>query len=312
MYKSFLFIALLALLVLPCAAQEIDIPTPDSDGERAMNRVMVSRVLRTVFEEDPSGFFMFLLANEQGESLFPGSKKEFGFTEEQVKRFEEYMEAAEPENFKEFAEMFEAAEERISNNPNDDLTEEEDAALNSMFKYTFEATNGAAKEAFTDEQIQKVDGMMLAMTGGLESPFFNNRHMSALDMTDAQKEQFKKINEDTKPERDKMIAEFSADAEKMFNSGKFSFTKLTASLSKFREYQKTLKQRRSAVLTEAQLARVKTLAKAPKFMSVFNLLPVWTPGPNSWQPGDPLPPEAMPLPKSPGRFPKPKFKTEEK
>jgi hypothetical protein len=142
-----------------------------------------------------------------------------------------------------------------------------------------------------------MDGMMLAMTGGLESPFFNERHMAALDMTDEQKEKFLKINEETKSEREKMISEISAEVEKMYSVDDIKFTnKFAAAMMKCREYQKMLKKRRMEVLTDAQIAKAAKLAKAPKFMSVSNLLPTWVPGANSWKPGDPLPEETVPEP----------------
>ena len=247
---------------------------------------------------------MYLLAQEGNLPLFPGAKKEFGFTDEQIKRFDEYMRAAEPEDFRDFDAMMDGVKEKVAADPNYVLTEKEDVAIASMAGYIFTETNKAAVVAeFTDEQFQKADGMMLAMTGGLESPFFNDRHMTALDMTDEQKEKFKKINEETKPEREKLIAGISIEVEKMVSTNTLNTKELLAVIAKFRELQKTLKKRRMEVLTEAQIAKAAKLAKAPKFMSVSNLLPKWQPNENSWKPGDPVPGGGAP-PRTPGNFPR--------
>jgi Spy/CpxP family protein refolding chaperone len=298
-----LFAAVLCLLLAPAIAQESGKIKPGSDADRAVGRFFISRATRAAFENDPSGMLMRILVSE-GESLFPGSKAEFGFTDEQKERFQEYMNATKPDNWEEFGKVVDNIIDKIAVNADYDLTEDENTAIDSMAGYMFKAANEAAVAAeFTDEQYQKMDGMMLSMTGGLESPFFNDRHMTALDMTAEQKAQFKKINEETKPERNKMIADFSTTVEKMASSGKFEFKDLLAAMAKFRELQKTLKKRRMEVLTESQIAKAAKLAKAPKFMSVLNLLPTWTPGADSWKPGDPVPPSAAPPP-SRGNFPR--------
>ena len=290
------------LLPLSVIAQEIEIEALDNDLEqqpraserieelmvKRINEIMVSRITRAVFEEDPSGFFMLTLTTEGG-SILPGFNEEFGITEEQVDHLKEVMSSLEPENIDEFQEMLEAMAAKIAGSPDYELTDEEDEALESMIKYALEAANISAAEALTEEQIQKMDGMMLALTGGLESPFFNERHMDAIDMTDEQKEQFKKIDEATKPGREKLIAAISEETLKMMESEQADFKGLLAVFSKFREYSVDLKQRRMAVLTPAQMAKAANLARLPKFLSPFNLLRQWVPGPNSWKPGDPLP-----------------------
>ena len=297
MHKSFLLALLCLLLPLSTAAQEINVDV-------VLNKIIINRCVQIVFENDPSGFFMTALVND-GEMLFPGSKKEFGFTDEQRQRLDEYTQDVMERSREELNSKMpsEAIVKRMRETADYTLTEDEDTALTSAIRDMFNITNESAVEVFTNEQIQKMDGMMLAMTGALESPFFNDRHMNALDMTDEQKAQFKKINDETKPERDKMMAAISETMEKIASTGKFEIKDITTTISKFREYQKTLKKRRMEVLTEAQIAKAAKLAKAPKFMSVANLLPTWTPSADSWKPGDPVPAGAVP-PRTPGNFPR--------
>jgi hypothetical protein len=146
--------------------------------------------------------------------------------------------------------------------------------------------------------------MIFAMTGGLQSPFLSEQHMDALEMTDAQKAQFKKINEETQQERDKMFTALGAEINKMVETSKISVSGVLSTMSKLRELGLMLKQRRSEVLTSSQLAKAREMARLPKSMtfSVFDVLPKWQPGQNSWKPGDPLPVEVKPMP--PGRFPR--------
>jgi len=152
--------------------------------------------------------------------------------------------------------------------------------------------------------MQRLDNAVFGITGGLQSPFLNERHMDALGMTDEQKAQFKKINEETRPDREKMMATFDADIQKMMKTGKMSVNDILGAMSKIRTLGSVLKKRRSEVLTREQLAKAAQMAKLPKSMtwSVFDMLPQWGPGPNSWKPGDPMPGEVTPRP--PGRFPR--------
>jgi hypothetical protein len=128
--------------------------------------------------------------------------------------------------------------------------------------------------------------------------------MAALDMTGEQKEKFKAINKETTPERDKMIADVYTEVEKMFKKGELNFNGFVASLAAFKGYSKELKQRRSEVLTESQIAKVRTLSKLPRFLSIANLLPQWMPSANSWKPGDPLPAGVVPPQPVRARFPR--------
>jgi Ni/Co efflux regulator RcnB len=162
--------------------------------------------------------------------------------------------------------------------------------LGGYVTVAFDIATKAMTETLTAEQIQKIDGMMLALTGGLESPFLNERHMDALDMTDEQKAQFKAINEKMKEGRDRMIDEHVTKAGESLKSGKFEYTKVTAMLAAFKNYSRELKRLRSDVLTDAQIAKMRSLARMPRSLSVFNnLMPQWEPGPNSWKPGDGAP-----------------------
>ena len=277
----------------------------DDAEDRMMMEFMIPRLITAAFEEDPSGILMALLAVE-GEYLLPGFVEEFGITREQIDRVDELMISAEPENMEALETLFDSIVERIMANPDDyAITEEEGAVLDAFFKHALQAGNVAITEAFTDEQIQKLDGMILALTGGLESPFFNERHMAAIEMTDEQRAQFKAIDEALKPERDQMIAALSKEVIRMTESGEISFNGLVAAFSQFRGFSRELRQRRMDVLTAAQVTRVRQLTRLPDFLSVRNLLPQWIPGPGSWQPGDPLPEGAVPRQPQPRNFPRP-------
>jgi hypothetical protein len=224
-------------------------------------------------------------------------QEEFGISKEQIKRMQELMEAARPMNFNEIGEkVFDPMLRKVLRDANYVPNEEEEATIAGLIKGIFEAANTTMTDTFTDEQIQKMDGMILAVMSGLESPFFNERHMAALDMTDEQKEKFRKISEDTKPGREKMVAEIVTEMEKMLKDGKISYNGLIAVLAEFKDFSRDLKQRRSEVLTPAQIAKVRTLSKMPKSLSLTNLLPQWMPGADSWKPGDPLPAGAVPPP----------------
>ena len=286
--RLFITASCLFLLATIGLAQEIEVSPPRNDVHRTIGELWVSYGTRAVFEEDPVGAFMLFLAMEGG-SMIPGLKEEIGITDEQKTHLREVMDSLKPEGFDEFQSMMRVVEEKILEDLNYNLNEEEDEALVSFYRYAFEAANTSATAALTDEQIQKMDGMMLALTGGLESPFFNERHMAAIDMTDAQREQFKQIDAETKPGRDRLIAAISEETLKMIDTGKMDFKSLLSTFAQFREYQTDLRDRRRAVLTQAQIARAASLSRLPKFMSPFNLLQQWVPGPNSWQPGDAVP-----------------------
>ena len=287
MNPKHLFITVSCLLLLATIglAQEFEVEPPENDSERALNAIMVSRITQAVFEEDPSGFFMLVLAKEGG-SILPGFNEEFGITNEQIERLEEVWQSLEPV---EYRDPFMEVVNKFGEDANYILTNEDDEVIMSVFRYAMEAANISAAEALTDEQIQKMDGMMLALTGGLESPFFNERHMAAIDMTDAQREQFKQIDAETKPGRDKLIAAISEETLKMMDTGTMDFRSLLGTFAQFREYQTELRDRRRAVLTPAQIARAASLSRLPRFLSPFNLLQQWVPGPGSWRPGDAIP-----------------------
>ena len=305
MYKTFLLAVLLLLLPLSAIAQEIEVGEL-SDSDLALTKFMVGRYMRTALEEDPSGLFMFLLTM-YGDELLPDFRKEFGITDEQMQHMSDSMGArdmSDPDNMDETVFMrIDAVVEKILDG-NYELSEDEDAALEAGLKYTFDEANSVVADALTDEQLQKMDGMILALTGGLESPFFNDRLMTAIDMTDEQKEQYKAINEETKPGREKMIAGVSKKIEDMLKSGKFNFKDIIAVLSQFKEFTGDLKKRRMEVLTAAQIAKVRQLAKLPKSFSLFSLLPQWVPDENSWKPGNPLPEGVKPVPLPLGNFPR--------
>ena len=308
MNKTFLSALLIFLLALSATAQEADQPQPTHDPGRAMFGLMIDRFMNATFEEDPSGTFMLLMAAGPvmvagpGEELLSGFRKEFGITDEQRERLDETMQGRKPENMEEVDKWFEAVESKITEDVHYVLNEDEVAVIDLLARYILQAANASVAEALTDEQIQKMDGMILAITGGIESPFFNERHMAAINMTEEQKAQFKTINDELKPERAKMIAAFRTEVERMMDRNEISFQGVIAAISQLRGFSGELKKRRMAILTEAQIAKIKTLSKLPSSFSVLNLLPQWIPGPDAWQPGQDMPLQLQE--RRGGRFPR--------
>jgi Spy/CpxP family protein refolding chaperone len=305
MQKSFLLVALFLLLPLSAIAQIEDGFFPAfSERDQAMFKIMLNPMLRTMFEEgDRSGVFIVMLSEMP---IFPGFREEFGITPEQRRQFNSA--ANDPKTMPQnFAATSDALREKIENGIKEDLnyvpTEDEIATIESIYRYGIERTNEAAAETFTDEQMQRLNNMVFGLTGGLQSPFLSEKHMDALEMTAEQRAKFKKINEDTKPEREKMIAAFDAELQRMIKTGKMSVKDFFAALSTFRELGTTLRKSRTEVLTRAQLAKATEMAKLPKSMtfSLTNLLPQWMPGADSWKPGDPLPAGAVPQQPPPNR-----------
>ena len=306
MDKTFLSALLIFLLALSVTAQESDQPhlTPDPErADRAMMGLMMDRFTNATFEEDPSGLVMLVLGKGPGEEFLPGFRKEFGITDEQVDHLEEALQGRKPENMEEMDKWFEAVASKITEDVHYVLTEDEEAVIDSFACYALQAANASVADALTDEQIQKMDGMVLALTGGIESPFFNERHMDAINMTEEQKAQFKAINDELKPERAKVIAAFRTEVERMIDTDEISFKGVIAAISQLRGFSGDLKKRRMAILTDAQIAKIKTLSKLPNSFSVLNLLPQWIPGPGAWQPGSSPAPERV-VPAAPSRFPR--------
>jgi Spy/CpxP family protein refolding chaperone len=306
----FLILSCLVLsLSLPATAQVLD-PNPPEDPDWNVNKIIVNRIIQKALEEDASGLFMAMLVEAGGDG-FPGLMKDFGITDEQRKRLSERMEAAKPEWFDEIEEnVLDPMEKKALKDENYVLTKEEGAVLDGLVTAIFDAANSATAEVLTAEQIQQMDGMLLALTGSLESPFFNERHMAALEMTEEQKGKFKEIDESMKPGRDKMVDECVTKVGEMLKSGKFEFSKLTAVLATFKNYSRELKKRRMAVLTDAQIAKAARLGKMPKSLSMVNLLPQWTPGPDSWRPGMPIPGQERQEQNKRGNFPRPQVENE--
>ena len=305
MRKPFLLVALFLMLPLSAIAQIENGFFPEfNEKDQARLRVMLPPSLQVMFEGgDRSGFFLVTLASPMAEQIFPGFKEEFGATTEQISQFLRVVLPLD-EQPEEHQALFAKVMKSIDEDTNYIPTEDDVITLEAMHRYGFELANTAAAEAFNEEQMRRLDNMVFALTGGLQSLFLSEKHMDALEMTDEQKAQFKKINEETKPERDKMIASFDADLQKMIKTGKMSVKDFFSAMSKFQGLGATLKKRRSEVLTPAQIAKAKEMARLPKSMtfSVFDVLPKWAPGPNSWKPGDPIPVEVKPMP--PGKFPR--------
>ncbi len=284
MSRTILFASLLVLCSLSAVAQEISFPLPLGEKQRAIAGIMMGPVMRTMFEGDRSGVFMMGLAMNP---MFPGFKEEFGITEEQMKNMMDSLKSMKkPDDFESsFNVMMKKLDENIDYVP----TEEEETQIEVMFRNVLDQANLAAANAFTPEQMQKMDGMMFVLMGGLESPLLDEKHMGALELTDEQKEKLETIRKETKPERDKMFGELTTELKKMFKTGKMNVKDLEAFGERFKEFSENLKKRRMEVLTEAQIAKAAELtAKPPKFLTAatLNMLPKWMPGIDSWKPGD--------------------------
>jgi hypothetical protein len=298
-------VSFLLFLALPLSAiaQDSSFFPPITDRDQAQFRAAFNPVMRVMSDagEDRSGIFITLLRD------FPGLQAEFGITEEQMIQYHTSMRPKMQETWETYArEITIEVEKKLDEDINYVMNEYEEIATEEMFRSLVEHLNETWTETLTEEQMQGLNNMIFAMTGGLQSPFLSEQHMDALDMTDTQKAQFKKINEETQPERDKMFTALGAEINTMVETGKISVKGVLNTMSKLRELGLMLKQRRSEVLTSSQLAKVAEMARLPKSMtlSVFDVLPKWQPGPNSWKPGDPLPEGIVPPAPRRGNFPR--------
>jgi Spy/CpxP family protein refolding chaperone len=307
MFRTIAFALLLVVSSLSAIAQIENGFFPEfNEKDQARFRIIVPSTLRAMFDGgDRSGALITLLTEMP---VFPVFKEEFGITPEQRSQFNNAVNKPElmPEELRALVEKPMKYIANIDEYLDYVLTEEEEAELDMAYNAGFEYMNMRAAETYTEEQMQRLNNVVFGITGGLQSPFLNERHMDTLEMTDEQKEQFKKINEETKPERDKMVASFDADLQKMIKTGKMSVNDFFRAMSKFQTLGSTLKKRRSEVLTSSQLAKAREMARLPKSMtfSVFDVLPKWQPGPNSWKPGDPLPEGIVPPAPRRGNFPR--------
>jgi Spy/CpxP family protein refolding chaperone len=194
------------------------------------------------------------------------------------------------------AAVFKALEQKLDEDINYVPSEEVEAEMDSAFREIFDSLESAAVNVFSEDQIAKMDSTMFGMMGGLASPFLGEKHMAGLELTDAQREQFRVIDKELAQERDKMIAELSTEMKKAFKAGKLNLKDLEDFGQQFKELMDNLQKRRSAILTEEQLAKAAELSKPPKFLTVSPFtqmatqrLQQWVPNFNSWKPGDPVP-----------------------
>jgi hypothetical protein len=304
--KSILVLLVLSLLTLSLSAQKAEEENVNVDPDQAINGFIVSRVVSIASEKDTSGLFM-VFASGQADKMFlpdflPDIQKELDITGEQRKLLEAKLEEV-PKDFGERMRVLDDLADRFLRG-NYKMSEEDTASVDAVLSYVLEEMNKRAFEVYSPEQIQKLDGMILALTGGLESPLFNDRHMAALDMTEEQKEQFATIVEEMKGEREKMVAGVTASINTMLYKDGVTIKGLVTTLAQFKNYTKELKKRRSAVLTAAQISKMKTMMRLPKSHSVANLLPKWMPDADSWKPGDPLPEGLVPENKELRPFPR--------
>jgi hypothetical protein len=297
MQKSFLLAALFLLLPLSAIAQEIDlssiIPRDLDPRGRALHVIGIDSIMGVMFESDASGFFMTLLSFPFiGNQIFPGFREEFGITEEQLKVLITNISQMQLDN----TDVLASISKKLAENLDYVLTEDEKVRFDAFHRGFFEKHNVLIANTFTAEKIQKMDDTMFALLGGLESPFLHEKYMAVLELTDEQKEKFKAISKEMKPEQEKILAEFSVELKKAAQVSKLNFKDLEAAGARVKAFTENLKQRRMAILTPTQIAKAAELSKPPKFVTaaVFDKLPKWMPGINSWKPGDPLPAGIVP------------------
>jgi hypothetical protein len=149
------------------------------------------------------------------------------------------------------------------------------------------------------EQIQKLWELEWHMPTG--SAFIGSEEVSvhfgrynAFDLSEEQKKRIEALKKEF----------LQADPELKKLSGQESNQKLI-------ELVKGTREKLKGTLTDAQKAKLdKLLSEKPKFLTQPPPPPsekereVWVPGPDSWKPGDPLPPGVLPPPPPAGRFPR--------
>ena len=280
----------LMLLVLgrSVLAQEIKFPIPLGDTHRAVGAAMMGPVMRTMFNGDRTGAMMFGMAVNP---LFStGFKQEFGVTDEQVKTLLQTL----PKRIEDAGvkEIFIGLTKQFDENIDYQPTEEDEAALDAAFQSVFDGMNAVCDEVFTPEQMQKMNGMMFVLMGGLESPFLNEKSLDVLDLSDEQKEKVAAIRKEMEPEKEKFLGELETVMKKFVKEGKANLKDLEAAGEKVKDITEKVKKRVLEILTDEQKAKAAELAAhPPKFLNptALNMIPDWMPGVGSWKPGDGAP-----------------------
>ena len=291
---AIMFLLFFLPLPLSVCAQDFSFPLPLAEKQRAVAGIMLAPTMRIVFENNDGFNSAFTLVGFTINPMFPGFKNEFGITNEQTNRLQEALRAMpRTENVNA---VFGALDQKLNENIDYLPSEDEEAEIEGAFREVFVHFDLVAANTFSAEQIQKMDGMMFGLMGGLASPLLGDKHLVELELTDEQKEQFKTINKETSPERERILAELTTEMQTMFKRGRINFKDLEAMGLKFKDFAEYLQQRRMEVLTEAQLAKVEELSQPPKFLTasplggmIPQMMPQWVPGIHSWKPGDPIP-----------------------
>jgi Spy/CpxP family protein refolding chaperone len=185
---------------------------------------------------------------------------------------------------------------------------------------------------------QKVNESHLAIMG--EMPIIAPNMFEALNLTDAQKQQMKKIKKDFEPEFEKHLDNFVKGSMFLLDKRYAEVEKQGGSIENHEAFQKKLmedpaykrvqeeiqtqgkafsekfKIKMFDVLTDEQWVRLQKLVDDPteygkilrtklrKERGEREKIEVWAPGPNSWQPGDPIPEGYRQQRQERGRFPR--------
>jgi len=169
-------------------------------------------------------------------------------------------------------------------------------------------------ENLTPEQVKKVQEFHIATMSETEYVFPSM--FEALDLSDEQRKQFDEIQKEMRPE-------FEEHIDKMIDYWEKPLSEKGPVRASGKELADKLKIRMFDVLTDEQWDRMidlidnppdyvkKVIAQMRKWKeesdSKNNGKPEeWAPGPNSWQPGDPIPEAYRQERKTRGNFPRPK------
>ena len=169
---------------------------------------MVSAVGRKVIESTAGGgttTVMYFAALDNAEM-----RKDFGFTEEQNKQMRELRSLIQMETLKRAPKMFESFQKNGANSEKDLTAEVEDA---------IQKIRGRMDEIVTPAQKEKAKTISFQAFGGLDSPFVNPEMISALNLSEEQKEKAKTLFETTVKERTEIMEAGLKLAEKAVAAG---------------------------------------------------------------------------------------------
>jgi Spy/CpxP family protein refolding chaperone len=183
------------------------------------------------------------------------------------------------------------------------------------------------KQVLTPEQLLKHTEMSFQAAGGLDSYHLNEQLLEVVNLTDAQKNQIRKIAAERQEERDAPKRMPTPPHENASLEERYKYESARAAAfeaamqpadpvveaARTKKYAAQIK----AVLTPEQRAKAeKYTAEAPALVEKFmgkkqdaskpgGRTPyIYVPGVDSWRPGDPLPEGVVPPQRSTGRFPR--------